>query len=218
LFDIISNLLFPSRHICLICKENYGHRSFICDDCYSSLELVHGEVYKDRPYIKKAYYSLFYNRYTRELIGNYKFRGKNYLYKVFGEIMMGTLEKYKLGEEIDMLAFVPSHRRKEALRGYNQAELLAGYIAEKIKKPLSRGNLVKSRWTEEQSHSNKADRAVNLRDSFYLKDPGKIRGKRILLVDDLITTGATMEECSRLLIENGAREIIGLALTSSKNN
>jgi len=218
LFGIISNLLFPSKHICLICKENYGHNRFICDNCQSSLEVVHEEIHSDSKYIKKVYYSLFYNRFIRELIKKYKFNGKNYLYKAFGEILVETIEKNNLSQDIDMVTYVPSHRRKEALRGYNQAELLARYIAEKIEKPLCRENLVKTKWTEEQSHSNKADRVVNLRDSFHLKKPEKIQKKRILLVDDLITTGATMEECGKILIRNGAKEIIGLALTSSKNN
>ena len=87
-----------------------------------------------------------------------------------------------------------------------------------MKKPLLRQNLIKTKWTKEQSHSNKIDRIINLKGSFQIKDPSEIEGKRILLVDDIITTGVTMDECSRVLINNGAKEVIGIALTSSKNN
>ncbi|NLK44641.1 MAG: ComF family protein [Tissierellia bacterium] len=129
---------------------------------------------------------------------------------------MDTIKSKGLENKVDLIAYIPAHRRKEALRGYNQAELLASYIAEKLDKPLLKNNLVKLKWTEDQSHSNKAERVVNLKDSFHIKNPDEIRGKKILLIDDIITTGATMEESSRVLMNNGAKEVIGLALTSSK--
>lgn len=201
-----------------MCKERCGNiNGYICKDCYDNLEIVHREITIDSPYINKAYYSLFYNRFIREMIRNYKFNGKNYLYRAFGEIMVDTIKINELDNYIDLIAYVPVHRRKEALRGYNQAELLASHIARQLDKPLLKSNLIKLKWTEDQSHSNKADRVVNLRNSFNIKNPNEIKGKKILLVDDIITTGATMEECSRVLKNNGAKDIIGLALTSSKN-
>lgn len=201
-----------------MCKEKSGlTNKYICKDCLSNLEIIHEEISINSAYISKAYYSLHYNRYAREMIKEYKFNGKNYLYKPFAEFMIDTIKDKNLGDYIDLIAYIPAHRRKDALRGYNQAELLAGYIAEKLKKPLSKNNLVKVRWTENQSNLNKVDRVVNLKDSFHIKNPEEIIGKKILLIDDIITTGATMEECSRVLMNNGAREVIGLALTSSKD-
>ena len=200
-----------------MCKERLGNANgYICKECFNNLEIIHKEITIDSPYINKVYYSLLYNRLMREMVKKYKYEGKNYLYKAFGEIMMGTIKTNGLESHIDIIAYIPAHRRKEALRGYNQAELLASYIAEKLDKPLLKNNLVKLKWTEDQSHSNKAERVVNLKDSFHIKNPDEIRGKKILLVDDIITTGATMEECSRVLINNGAHKVIGLALTSNK--
>lgn len=200
-----------------MCKERSGSTDkCICKDCLSNLEIVHEEISLDSPHIRKIYYSLYYNRFAREKIKEYKYRGKNYLYKPFGEIMTATIKHKILEDYIDLIAYIPAHRRKEALRGYNQAELLAEYIAEKLNKPLLKNNLIKLKWTENQSHSNKADRVINLRDSFHIKSSEEIKEKKILLIDDIITTGATMEECSRVLMNNGAREVIGLALTSSK--
>lgn len=132
--------------------------------------------------------------------------------------MLGTIKKNEMQQYIDIIAYVPTHRRKEALRGYNQAELLASYISQSLNKPLLKNNLIKTKWTKEQSQLNRIDRGINLKDSFQLKDDEEVEGKTILLIDDIITTGITMEECSKILRKNGVKEVIGLALTSSKIN
>lgn len=189
---------------------------YVCKDCLENLDILNKEVKIHSPYINNVYYSLFYNRFIKDKVKDFKYNGKNYLYKSFGEIMINTIEVFELDKKIDLIAFVPTHRRKEAIRGYNQAELLAKYISDKLNIPLLKDNLVKKRWTKEQSHSTKNDRTTNLKDSFYIKNPSSIEKKRILLIDDIITTGATMEECSKVLKMNGSKEVLGLALTSSK--
>ena len=219
LIELLNNLLFPKKHICLMCRENNSSgKSFICKDCYGNLDILDKEIEINSSYINKAYYSLSYNRFIRDKIKEYKFNGKNYLYKPFAEIMLATIRKKEIEKNIDVIAYIPSHRRKEALRGYNQAELLANYISKSLDKPLMRDNLIKTKWTKEQSHLVKIDRIINLQDSFKLKDAEEVKGKKILIIDDIITTGVTMEECSRILRENGSKEVIGLALTSSKTN
>lgn len=218
LLQTLNSLLFPTKHICLFCKEKAGNAEGICKDCYGNLEILNREIEMNSLYIKKIYYSLSYNRFTREMIKNYKYNGKNYLYKPFGLIMVKTIKNKNIDKNIDGVIYVPVHRRKEALRGYNQAELLARYISENLNKPLLCNNLIKIKWTKEQSHSNKIDRMINLKNSFQIKNANLIEGKKLLLVDDIITTGSTMKECSKVLINAGAKEIIGLALTSSKNN
>lgn len=202
-----------------MCKEKNGDMNgYICKECSNNIERLDREVEIDSPYIKKIYYSLSYNRFIREMVKDYKYNGKNYLYKPFAELMLKTIKSKKIAQDIDIVLYVPTHKRKQALRGYNQAELLANYISESLGKVLLKNNLIKTKWTKEQSHSTKIDRIINLKDSFQIRNPNEIEGKRVLLVDDIITTGVTMEECSRVLINNGAREVIGLALTSSKNN
>lgn len=219
LFQTLNNLIFPTRHICLLCKEKSENREgYICKDCYRNLEILDKEIDIDSPYIKRVYYSISYNRFVREKIKDYKYNGKNYLYKPFSEIMIKTIKNKNMDNDIDGIIYVPTHRRKEALRGYNQAELLAKYISKKLSKPLLGDSLIKIKWTKEQSHSNKIDRIINLKNSFQVKNSNIIENKRILLIDDIITTGATMEECSKVLINAGAKEVVGLALTSSKNN
>ncbi len=191
-------------------------KNYICEDCYENLDLVNGEREVGSSHIDKLYYSLFYNRFIREKIKEYKFNGKNYLSKAFSEIILDTIREKNLEDQIDIIFFIPSHRKKEALRGYNQVELLAKYIGKSLDIDLSRGNLVKTRQTKDQSSLNRLERASNLKDSFIIRDEKEIRDKKILLLDDIITTGATLEETSKLLSQAGARSIVGICLTSTK--
>lgn len=213
----IHNLLFPTTNLCYLCKETPDSiNNYICDDCFSRLEIIHREIKLDSQFIKKAYYTLIYNRYMREIIGDYKFNGKSYLYKPLGWLMIRTIEEKNIIDDIDIIIYMPSHRIKEAKRGYNQSELLATYIGKQLDIKVSHNNLVKIRHTKDQNKLNRVERLHNLSNSFKVKNKEEIRDKRILLIDDIITTGTTMEECSKELIKKEAREVTGLALTSSK--
>ena len=210
------NIIYENKNLCLLCRERYeiieGH---MCRSCYDNLEISHKEISLDSPYISRAYHSIYYNRLAREKMAEYKFQGKNYLYKAFGDLMCATIGKNSI-ENIDLITYVPSHWKKEALRGYNQSYLLAKYISDKLDIDLSRDNLIKQRKTKDQNKLNKMERLSNLKNSFIIRNEDQIRGKKILLIDDIITTGSTMEECSKVLLGAGAREIIGLALTTSR--
>lgn len=208
------NLIFPSRNLCLICKEEDLSGKQLCPYCREKLEVVNQYFHIDSPYIEDAYYSVFYNRFIKEVIKDYKYKGKNYLYKTLGEIILDTIRAWDIRP--DRITYIPMHRRKEALRGYNQSRLLAIYIGEAMDIPLIDGNLIKYKNTKDQSHSDKFQRSENLKDAFRTKDPRQIKDKDILIVDDIITTGSTMAEISKLLMENGAKAVRGIALTSSK--
>ena len=213
----IQHLLFPTRNLCYLCRETSDViHDYICDDCFSRLEFVHREISIDSPYIITAYYTAIYNRYMREIISDYKFNGKSYLYKPLGDLMLRTIEEKGLIEDIDLIMYLPSHRRKEAKRGYNQSELLATYIGKQLNIEVSHNNLIKIRHTKDQNKLNRHERLKNLNDSFKIRDRREIGNKSILLIDDIITTGSTMSECSKELIKNEARAVYGLALTSSK--
>lgn len=212
----IHNLLFPVRNLCYFCREYYDNiDNLICGTCKEYLEFLDREINLESNYIERVYYSLLYNRYIRDLIKDFKFNRKSYLYKPFGEIMIGTIIKQEISN-IDLIIYIPSHRRKEAIRGYNQSRLLAQFISKSLNIPISHNNLVKIKHTREQSGLARYERQINLKDAFKLKDRKEVYGKRILLIDDIITTGSTMIEAAKILIKNEAREIRGLALTSSK--
>jgi ComF family protein len=212
----IKNILFPEEHICSFCRENMAKPlSYICPSCMELVEVLNREVNLNLPHVEKVYYSVLYNRFIREKVHAFKFQGKTYLYKPFGEILIDTIEANGLKSKIEAIIFVPIHRRKKALRGYNQSELLAFYVAKALNMPLLKGHLIKTKWTFEQNKLGKIERKINLKDSFKAVNIEDFKGKEILLIDDIITTGATMEECAKVLVENGAKKVYGLALTSS---
>jgi len=102
---------------------------------------------------------------------------------------------------------VPLHTRRLRQRGFNQAVLLGEILSRQWGVPLQRNNLQRSRWTEPQVNLTASARAENVKGAFTLAAPAKIAGKRILLVDDVYTTGSTVKECSRVLMAAGAAAV-----------
>ncbi len=109
--------------------------------------------------------------------------------------------------EIDVIVPVPMHQSKLALRGFNQAELLAREVGREIRKPVIYNVLQKRVDTPAQTYLHQQDRAANLRGAFYIVTPDLIKGAGVLLVDDIFTTGSTAAECSRTLLEAGAKKV-----------
>ncbi|NLX63040.1 MAG: ComF family protein [Tissierellia bacterium] len=216
IFKSLSNLIFPEGNICLFCKDyRDNERGHICSNCKDFIEFVHREVAISLPHVERAYYSVLYTRLIRENIHSFKFQGKAYLYKAFGDILLETIYEKGLHKKIDVIAFVPMDRLKKAQRGYNQCELMAKYIGERLEKPLLKNNIIKIKVTKEQNKLGLTERRTNLKGSFRAVKIQDFKAKEILLIDDIITTGTTMEEISKLLISNGAKKVYGLAITSS---
>jgi ComF family protein len=102
---------------------------------------------------------------------------------------------------------VPLHRRRLWWRGFNQAALLAAEVARRLELPLDTNVLIRQHATNPQTYRHHDERLRNVRRAFRSPHPGRIAGKRILLVDDVMTTGATAEECTRTLLDAGARAV-----------
>jgi len=107
---------------------------------------------------------------------------------------------------------VPLHLKRLRQRGFNQAILLGEIFAKKWGTPLSRNNLQRIRWTEPQVNLGAHERAVNVKGAFAVDSVKELSGKRILLVDDVYTTGSTVKECCRVLLKAGAAEVAVLTV------
>ncbi|MCR3956771.1 MAG: ComF family protein [Gudongella sp.] len=213
---MIDRLLFPKDGFCYVCSDESNNLTHsLCMECRSRIEEIHKEFRLDSPYIDRCYSSLFYNNFTKDSIHRFKFEDRSYLYRTFHSYMLKTMEMNKI-KDFDIIIPVPVHWRKEAIRGYNQAYLLAKPLAMKLDKPILRDCLVKSKWTREQNTLSAYERKRNLLDSFKVRRRERIQGMRILLIDDIFTTGSTLKVCSETLMKAGAESVFALTLTSTK--
>jgi ComF family protein len=112
----------------------------------------------------------------------------------------------------DFLVSVPLTKKKLKRRGFNQSEEIAREISNYLNIPLITNCLIKTRETFPQVELSEKERAENPKGAYIVKDKEKIRGKRVLLIDDVYTTGSTMEECSRILREAGTKEVWGVVI------
>ncbi len=152
-----------------------------------------------------------YTGLARDIIMKLKFNSDSYLYRPMAELMLESMGLNRL-EDLDQLAYIPMRRFKEARRGYNQSQLLAKDLAKKLGLSLNSG-LRKTRPTRAQSTLDARERRKNLKGAFSYRGPS-LESQRILLVDDIVTTGSTMEAAALELKKNGAAQVIGLAFIS----
>ena len=195
-------LVFPTKDLCFFCNtEDLNIENHICRSCRDNIDIVNKEVFLDPSFVDECYYTTIYDRFMKGIIKRYKFDDKSFLYKPLGSILLETIYEKNLDKKVDLIAFVPSHRRKEAIRGYNQSELLAKFLSEELAIPLSR-SLIKIGHTQDQHFLDGEARKKNLSGAFKVKNIEEIEGRRILLIDDLITSGSTIEESARELSKN----------------
>ncbi|WP_042678720.1 ComF family protein [Anaerosalibacter massiliensis] len=213
-FKGINELLFPEEGVCLLCNvETDDVDRYICSYCRNNIEYLNREI--DLSYLEKTIYSLFYNEFIKEKIYLYKYENYGYLYKPLGEILLQTIYGKNIMKDIDIITYVPIHRRRKAIRGYNQSELIAGYLSKKLDIPISKNNLIRIKWTKPQNKLNRHDRIRNIEGVFKIKDSIEFMDKEILIIDDIITTGSTVSECAKVLLQEGkGRKVYALSITS----
>jgi ComF family protein len=154
-----------------------------------------------------------YEGTLRQGIHILKFEKKISIHKPLGDLLVNYLktEQNDLIRQIDFIIPVPLHRKRLRERGFNQAYLLALYIGRHFNIPLNL-ELKRVRFTTPQMNLRKEERLRNIRGAFEIKNHSSIAGKCLLLVDDIFTTGATVDECSKVLIKAGAKRVFVLTL------
>lgn len=198
--DLI-NLFFP-RSCCICGNPLVGDEKEICLHCLSELpetlsdSLVSRRLLGRVP-LEAATALLIFKRKnsTQTLLHQIKYHGNERLALMMGHQMGRALASKKAFNDVDFLIPVPLHPRKIRIRGYNQSLLLCKGIAEEFPRPICDNNLIRTRHTETQTKKNREERLDNMEGVFALRNPDELKGKHILLVDDVITTGATTEAC-----------------------
>ena len=155
---------------------------------------------------------LKYENIIRDKIINYKFNEKAYLYKTFAKIILKNKKIYGFLKKYDIIMCVPMHIKKKMLRGYNQSELIAKELAKKLQIEKQFNNLIKIKDTKKQSTLTKEQRKINLKNAFQIKNSEKVKNKKVILFDDIYTTGSTVEECSKVLKRVGVSSIAVVTL------
>jgi ComF family protein len=193
--ELITPIVTP---LCVVCGIPFAGRGddHVCGSCCTS-----------PPRFDAARAAIVYEGAGRDLIHSFKYRNKTHLRRPLALLTMEMLSGYIHGCRPDLIAPVPLHRKKLSARGFNQAVLLGEILSQRLKIPLDRRNLRRTRWTEPQVNLAAHDRRANVKGAFAIQDPDLVAGRRILLVDDVLTTGSTAEECGRVLKAAGAADV-----------
>jgi len=204
LWHRLMQLLFPPK--CVLCRKLLTEEETdLCAQCRADTPEVNS-VKRKLPYLAKLITLWYYEGSVRSSILRYKFRGSRSYCQSYGRLLAMKL----LQEDIsfDVLTWAPISRRRKRSRGYDQVELIARAVAKEIgTAPVP--TLKKVRHNRPQSRlKDAAARRANVLGVYRVTDPEKVAGKRILLLDDIITTGATASECARTLLTAGAKEVI----------
>ncbi|MBS1916312.1 MAG: ComF family protein [Bacteroidetes bacterium] len=223
----LSHLFFP--HTCAGCGSDLLNADqLLCLKCSNDLPLTHFDLYANNPIekiffgrcnIKNAMSLLYFTKDSslQNLLHQLKYKGKKEIGFYFGKLMGNSILYTQRFAAIDALIPVPLFASREKRRGYNQATVLCDGIAEILKTPVLKNVLVRTNATETQTHKTRIERWQNMEGRFELKNYDAVANKHFLLVDDVITTGATLEACAQeILSAEGTKvSIATLAYTSA---
>jgi competence protein ComFC len=164
------------------------------------------ECTSNKPHFDFSWSAFQYNDPLRELIHAFKFNQRTFLRHFFARIMSAHISEYSFDiQQFDMLIPIPLFPTRFKERGYNQSELLAQLIGKEFNIPLSTKSLQKIRYTQNQSEMLRKERWTNIQGAFRMRPSLRLEDKKVLIIDDLLTTGATASEAARILKQNGAK-------------
>lgn len=208
MIDKILNFMFPKK--CLECGKQGEH--YICSSCFNLIK-VNSRIFeiKNKNYNYFAYMDIYTDKLRKQML-KFKFSGKAYYAEYFIDVLSKNKQVLKFLKNFDVIIPVPMHKNKRELRGYNQTELLAKWLSKKINVIYDFNVLYKKAENKTQSLLSKQERLENVCKVFEVKNNNKISNKNIILLDDIFTTGATVEICSKILKLFGASTICVLTI------
>ncbi len=204
----ILNLFIPC--FCFICNRKTENNKVICSTCLDGLELYSAnedqglveQIDKTQPIYFDASYHLFkYNRQMKELIHLLKYSEIAKVVPLLFEIGQYKLEKFTFLKNIDLVIPVPLHTVKQRERGFNQAEIISVELCAKFGLICCTKCIVRTKYTQTQTTQKKEDRKSNVENIFGVKSKETIQNKHILIVDDVFTTGATVNSLAKVIKE-----------------
>lgn len=214
--EVLLDLIFPPK--CVFCKKLLRKgEDGICARCQEHLPWCVGpEAEQTMEFISLCASPLWYQDEVRESFHRYKFKGSRGYAKVYGRLMAQCVRDHLAGR-YDLITWVPLSEQRRKSRGYDQAMLLAEAAALELG-DVAAETLTKVRDTDAQSGLGKDDsaRRANVLGAYCPTDPELIAGQRILLMDDVVTTGSTLFECARTLRTAGAADVVCVTLARAR--
>jgi ComF family protein len=237
LFKGLKDLIYPNY--CLVCKNKLptgDRQQLICLGCWDKVEqnlppfcancgrhLDSQAIEKNTCpscfrldfYFDRAFSPCTYTGAVKKLIHEFKYSGKDYLGKPLGKLMHTFIRNYQLPiEHLDFLVPIPLHKSRQREREFNQAEILSQEIAQEFNKKILADVLIRVKPTKTQTKLTSQERCQNVKESFLVTKPDLIKDMNLLLIDDVLTTGATSSEAAKCLKEAGAKKVLLLTLAN----
>lgn len=235
--DII-NFILPPR--CYICGKVLDEDKGICDDCISKIEFLNKAIcykcgtplfehevkssekllcgsclkYKKNMLFSMLRSAYLYDEFSKKLILDFKFHDKTDLAPLLAK-MLYVAGKDIFASGVDVIIPVPLHYTRFIKRRYNQSSLMAKELGKLTETEVDFKNLVKRKMTKAQVECDGVERLINVKDAFYIKNPDKLKEKKILLIDDVLTTGSTLNECAKVIKSAKPKAIYGLTVARS---
>ncbi len=210
MLDMVLSFIFPNK--CPVCNCVISYNSLICKSCSEKIQNLNlkREIFKIK---KQSIYCVApfkYDGLIRQSVLSFKFKGRMSYAAFFAYMMSQTIKKYY--SDMDFITFVPISNNRKLKRKFDQSEILSEKISKIINVPLKR-TLEKTVDNAEQHNLEKSEREKNILNVYTVMNDDDIKGKNILLIDDVCTTGSTLKECARILINSGAKSVQCAAIT-----
>lgn len=214
MLEAVKDLLFPGK--CLLCGRLLADaQTDLCADCRSNAPYC-GDRHKTIPFVDKWEAVWYYEEQVRESLLRYKFSGKAHYAQAYGRFLALRISQ-RFGDGFDVLTYVPVSARRRFSRGYDQVRLLAQAVGDELGCGFVK-TLRKVRHNVAQSSIKEDERRrANVLGVYRVRAPDLIRGKRVLLLDDIITTGSTVSECAKTLKLSGATEVLCAAMATRRS-
>ena len=212
IFSWLLDLLYPPK--CVVCGKLLTAKGPVCPRCMDALPEFDGAAPSVR-FTSGGAVSFFYEGSLRESFLRFKFGGSAYYAQTYGVWMAHTIRD-KLAGKYDVLTWAPVSRARRRRRGYDQSALLCREIGARLGMPPVQ-TLQKIKDPPAQSTlPDAALRRANVSGAYRAEQPAHFAGKRVLIIDDIVTTGATLAECSRTLLQAGASDVVYAAFAAPR--
>ena len=229
----LMELAFPGKSLCPVCQQELSYQGGLGKNCLARIVLIEPPLCQrcGRPQRLEAvaadscvqcsntrFYFItaravgLYEGALREYLAELKYRYRPDLGQALGKLLVAWVKLHPDFAKADLVIPVPIHHSKLTLRGYNQAELIAKPLADYLGVRLPTEIISREKVTTSQSALNKEARFDNIREAFKVENAIPLKGAKVILVDDILTTGATASEVARMLLRAGALEVRALTL------